>query len=105
MDVDVVSTLIDMYAKCGDLMNASKMFEKILKWDFFFLNALIVGYAQIYMPGRLWLFTIVVADVNPTSVTMVLPASAQLATLQPGKHIHHILTRCGFKSHAASISL
>ena len=31
MDVDVVSTLIDVYAKCGDLMNASKMFHKIPK--------------------------------------------------------------------------
>ena len=46
MDVDVVSTLIDMYEKCGDLMNASKIFEKIPKWDFILSNALIVGYDQ-----------------------------------------------------------
>ena len=31
MDVYEASTLIEMYAKCGDLMNASKIFDKIPK--------------------------------------------------------------------------
>ena len=53
----------------------------------------------MYMPRRICHFTIVVVDVNPTSITMVLRASAQLVALQQGNLIHHIVIRCGFKSH------
>ena len=43
-------------------------------------------------------FTITVADVNPTLVTMVsvLLVSVQLAAFHQGKLIHHIVIRCGF---------
>ena len=46
MDFYVVSTCIDMNAKCGDLMNVRKMFEKFSKWNFVSLNALIATYSQ-----------------------------------------------------------
>eukprot|EP00253_Pinus_taeda_P027150 PITA_27150 len=97
MDVYVESALIDMYAKCGDLDNARKMFDKIPKRDVASWNALIAGYAQNgYVGESLALYNqMQLADVKPTSVTMVsvLPACAQLATLQQGKIIHHTVIR------------
>ncbi|XP_057849662.2 pentatricopeptide repeat-containing protein At4g02750 [Cryptomeria japonica] len=45
-DVMVVSALIDMYAKCGRVWKAHKLFDKTPQRNVFSWNALISGYAQ-----------------------------------------------------------
>eukprot|EP01018_Ginkgo_biloba_P022532 Gb_14918 [translate_table: standard] len=45
-DVFVGSALVDMYAKCGSIENASDVFEKMPKRDIVSWNAMIAGYAQ-----------------------------------------------------------
>eukprot|EP01018_Ginkgo_biloba_P039899 Gb_02544 [translate_table: standard] len=46
LDIYVRSALISMYAKCGCIDNARKMFDKISERDVVSWNAMIAGYAQ-----------------------------------------------------------
>eukprot|EP01018_Ginkgo_biloba_P030291 Gb_23126 [translate_table: standard] len=101
-DVFVGSALIDMYAKCGRVDDAQKVFDKMPVRDVVSWNAVIAGYAQNGHANKaLTLFNqMQLADVKPSSVTMasVLPACAHLTALQQGKCIHDIVTRSGFES-------
>eukprot|EP01018_Ginkgo_biloba_P034802 Gb_21843 [translate_table: standard] len=45
-DVFVGSALVDMYAKCGSIEDASKVFEEMPKRDVVSWNAMIIGYAM-----------------------------------------------------------
>lgn len=44
-DVYIVSTLVDMYSKCGNMQDSQLMFERAPKRDFVTWNAMICGYA------------------------------------------------------------
>lgn len=44
-DVYVASTLVDMYAKCGDLKDALSMFDRMPNRDLVSWNAIVCGYA------------------------------------------------------------
>ncbi|GAB2235508.1 hypothetical protein Droror1_Dr00025933 [Drosera rotundifolia] len=44
-DAYIVSTLVDMYSKCGSMQESSLLFGKALKRDFVTWNAMICGYA------------------------------------------------------------
>ncbi|PKA52025.1 Pentatricopeptide repeat-containing protein [Apostasia shenzhenica] len=45
-DVFISSTLVDMYAKSGNMQDSQLMFEKMLERDFVSWNAIICGYAN-----------------------------------------------------------
>lgn len=84
-DVSVGTALVDMYAKCGNIEVAARLFDKISKRDAVTWNAMIAGYAQNgHAAKALTLFhEMQLAGVQPNSVTMtcVLPACAHLAAL------------------------
>jgi pentatricopeptide repeat protein len=42
----VGNSLVDMYAKCGSMENACKVFNKLPSWDVVSWNALLGGYAM-----------------------------------------------------------
>ncbi|KNA19523.1 hypothetical protein SOVF_059620 [Spinacia oleracea] len=44
-DVYIVSTLVDMYSKCGNMQDSQLMFERAVERDFVTWNAMICGYA------------------------------------------------------------
>ncbi|MQL72488.1 hypothetical protein Taro_004811 [Colocasia esculenta] len=46
LDVCVSGALVDMYCRCGDLVSARKVFEKISEKDVAIWNSLISGYAR-----------------------------------------------------------
>ncbi|KAL2557109.1 Pentatricopeptide repeat-containing protein [Forsythia ovata] len=51
-DVYVLSVLITMYMKCGDLVSAKRVFDRFLHKDIVMWNSMITGYAQHGLGGE-----------------------------------------------------
>jgi pentatricopeptide repeat protein len=100
-DVFVRSSLVDMYAKCGNLEDAHQVFDKMSQRDLVSWNVMISSYAQNGICDEaLQLFRDMgVAGVMPDSATVVsvLPACAGLEALQQGKEIHHYAIKFRFE--------
>ncbi|KAL5826309.1 hypothetical protein ACOSQ4_018106 [Xanthoceras sorbifolium] len=88
----LVTALLDMYVKCGDVGDARLVYDELSTIDVVSWTAMIVGYVQNGHPGKaLKLFMDKKwPDVFPGSVTIssVLSACAQLGNLNLGKTIH-----------------
>jgi pentatricopeptide repeat protein len=101
-DFVVQSALADVYAKCGILEDARKLFDKMCQRDVVSWTAMITGYAQNgYSVEALNLFKeMKLAGVKPDCKTFagVLPACAKLASLEQGMEIHEEITGSGFQS-------
>lgn len=101
-DVAVENVLINMYGKCGSLVDACKVFEKMFEWDVVSWNALISIYAQhVHGKETFQLFQQMQQEgVQPDKVSFlsVLSACASLADLKVGKMIHTNVMSCGFGS-------
>eukprot|EP01018_Ginkgo_biloba_P008748 Gb_09146 [translate_table: standard] len=101
-DVFVASTLIAMYDKCGSIVDARNVFDKMAQRDAVVWNALIAAYSQNgFCDEALTLFCeMELASEKPDSVTIasILPACAHLAALQEGQKIHQFAIRSGFES-------
>ncbi|KAJ7534651.1 hypothetical protein O6H91_13G104200 [Diphasiastrum complanatum] len=101
-DVIVGSTLVDMYAKCGSIEDARRVFNNMHERDVVSWNAMIAGYAQQCLGKEaLNLYEQMKQDgVQPTIVTYVvlLKACASIAALEEGKQIHSDIIKSGFES-------
>ncbi|KAJ6750018.1 hypothetical protein OIU85_000627 [Salix viminalis] len=53
LDNFVCSTLVDMYAKCGMIDNAKKLFDRMPKKDLVTRTVMIAGYAECGKPKRI----------------------------------------------------
>eukprot|EP01018_Ginkgo_biloba_P018799 Gb_11545 [translate_table: standard] len=99
-DVVVGTALVDMYANCGSLDMARRIFDKMSKRNVVSWSAMIAGYAHSGHANEalLLLNKMQLQDIKPDFVTMVsvLPACAQLSALQQGKRIHGYIIRNGF---------
>eukprot|EP01018_Ginkgo_biloba_P037424 Gb_17094 [translate_table: standard] len=104
-NVYVANALIDMYAKCGSVEDASLVFDRMSTRDVVSWTAMIAGYAQNGYPVEaLSLFhKMLFAEVEPNSITMlsVLSACAHLRALPQGKWIHDFINRSGFETDVA----
>eukprot|EP00253_Pinus_taeda_P001294 PITA_01294 len=102
LDVFVGNSLIDMYAKCGNIEVARQLFDGMSKRNVVSWSAMIAGYAQHGQAKQaLALFNeMQLTDVKPNSITMVcvLSSYAQLGALQQGKWIHDYITRSGLET-------
>ncbi|GLT28612.1 hypothetical protein SLA2020_035320 [Shorea laevis] len=85
------SALIGMYGKCGDLLSARRVFDRMQKRDVVTWNAMITGYAQNGMSDEaIKLFqSMKEAVVKPdmTTLASVLPACGSIGALDIGKWI------------------
>ncbi|PON97610.1 Tetratricopeptide-like helical domain containing protein [Trema orientale] len=91
-DIYVNNSLIDLYFKCGIVIYAKNVFEKMPKVDVVSWNVMISGYVEVgnYF-GALGIYdSMKEAGVRPDAITFtsVLPACSQLAALEKGKEIH-----------------
>ncbi len=81
-----------MYAKCGSLEDAWRMFNKMVSCDVVSWNAMIWGHAKSRQAQKaLQLFhRMQQEDVQPNSVTLVgvLNACVSIEALEEGKHAH-----------------
>ncbi|GAB4836158.1 Pentatricopeptide repeat-containing protein At1g11290, chloroplastic [Ancistrocladus abbreviatus] len=92
--------VMNLYAKCREVHDAYKMFDKMPEKDVVSWNAIIAGYAQNgYAKVALELMVRMQDEgERPDSVTMVtvLPACADMSSLMMGKSIHGYVVRAGF---------
>ncbi len=98
-DVFVGSSLVDMYAKCGHMEDALRVFNKMPSRDVVTWSALILGHVK-YGQGQkaLELFRQMQQEgVEPNPVTFigVLNACASLIALEEGRCVHEQMIRCG----------
>ncbi|KAJ7530982.1 hypothetical protein O6H91_14G027300 [Diphasiastrum complanatum] len=101
-DIFVGSAIVDMYAKCGSLDEALKMFRKLSKRDVVAWTALISGYAEHGEGQKAFLFfeKMKQEGLKPTKVTYlsILKACASISNLNQGKIIHAELLEKGLQN-------
>ncbi|XP_059069475.1 pentatricopeptide repeat-containing protein At3g24000, mitochondrial-like [Cryptomeria japonica] len=91
-DIIVGNTLVDMYAKCGNIDKARKLFDRMQQRDIISWNAMIAGYAHNeFVEKALETFKqMQLTGVKPNSSTLasILPACAKMGALDQGIDIH-----------------
>ncbi|KAK9101856.1 hypothetical protein Sjap_019110 [Stephania japonica] len=99
--VFVGSNLVDMYAKCGLLSDARKVFNYIPDRNVVAWNSMIVGYVQNGMNEEATevFYDMRVDGVEPTRVTVasLLTASANLVVVEEGKQGHALAVLVGLE--------
>ncbi|KAM0918405.1 hypothetical protein ACQ4PT_008952 [Festuca glaucescens] len=95
----IAAAMLDMYAKCGEVEDARRVFDDLTSVDLVLWTTMIVGYTQNGSPlDALLLFVDKkFARIVPNSVTIatVLSASAQLRSLSLGRSIHGMSVKLG----------
>ncbi|XP_057854814.2 pentatricopeptide repeat-containing protein At1g11290, chloroplastic-like [Cryptomeria japonica] len=101
-DIVVGNALVDMYAKCGSIVKAHELFDRMPQRDVISWNTMIGGYAQNgFVEKALETFKQMrLAGVKPDSTTFacVLPTCAKMGALEQGMDIHQIIMEGGFFS-------
>lgn len=91
-DVLLQTTLLDVYAKCGELDDACKLFDEMGLRDVTCWNAIIAGLAQGNRPDEALKFFKEMRDVGfkPNGITVLgaLSACAQLGAVQEGENVY-----------------
>lgn len=104
-DVVVGTGLVNLYAKCGIIDIAHKLFERLSGRDVASWTAIIGGYSQNSHHYEALTFFIEMQDhgIKPDSITLagILPACSNLMALEQGKQIHGYAIRNGFGSDVA----
>lgn len=98
-EISVANSLIDMYAKSGNSVDASNLFYRMDLRDIVSWNIMVANYAQngLELEAIEFVRQMKVHGLVPNSVTFtnVLPACARMFALQIGKEIHARLIRTG----------
>jgi pentatricopeptide repeat protein len=101
-DVFVGSSLVDMYAKCGSLEDAQRVFSKMPTQDAVTWIVMILGHVKCGQGQKaLELFRKMQQEgVRPDSVTFVgvLNACASIVALEEGRHVHEQIIETGCNS-------
>ncbi|XP_059067676.1 pentatricopeptide repeat-containing protein At2g13600-like [Cryptomeria japonica] len=100
VDVVVVTALIDMYAKCGSIQKAHKLFDKMPQQNVVTWTAVIAGYTQNGLVEKALetFMQMQLTGIVPDSSTYssILPACAKLGVLEQGIQIHQRIVESGF---------
>ncbi|KAL8166703.1 hypothetical protein V2J09_008202 [Rumex salicifolius] len=101
-DLFTMTGAMNMYAKCREVPDAYKVFDRMPNRDLVCWNAMIAGFAQ---NGRARMALELIARMQvegqrPDSVTIVtvLPSASSTGSLKVGKSIHGYTVRSGFSS-------
>lgn len=96
----IMTALVDMYAKCGGIIDARKGFDYLQEPDMVLWTSMIGGYIQngeneeaLSLYGRMEM-----EGVLPNELTMasILKACSSLAALEQGRQIHARIVKYGF---------
>ncbi|KDP27196.1 hypothetical protein JCGZ_19895 [Jatropha curcas] len=97
----VGSSLIGLYGKCGDIIDASKVFDEITQRDVVVYTSIITEYARLRDHRAYEAFKFACnmqqEKLDPNRVTLVslLQTSAQLEVLREGRSVHGYAVRRG----------
>ncbi|KAH9317133.1 hypothetical protein KI387_018902, partial [Taxus chinensis] len=101
LNVDLASSLVDMYAKCRRIKDARQLFDRISERDAVLWTSLISGYAHNGKGEQaLELFRDMIyagEHCNQFTYSSVLVACADLVALESGRQIHSYILRIGFE--------
>eukprot|EP01018_Ginkgo_biloba_P032396 Gb_27797 [translate_table: standard] len=101
-NVVIGNTLVDMYAKCGDVERARQMFNEMAERDGVSWNAMIAGYSRHAhdVEALKLLRDIQQAGIKMTQFTFtsILNTCANMLLLKQGKQVHAHIIRTGFES-------
>ncbi|XP_010243611.1 PREDICTED: pentatricopeptide repeat-containing protein At1g11290, chloroplastic [Nelumbo nucifera] len=101
-NVFAMTAVVNMYAKCRQIGEACKMFDRMPQRDLVAWNAIIAGYAQNNCARRALELVVQMQQEGqrPDSITIVsiLPACADIGSLRIGKAVHGYVIRAGFQS-------
>ncbi|XP_048320484.2 pentatricopeptide repeat-containing protein At2g33680 [Ziziphus jujuba] len=96
----IMTALVDMYAKCGNTIDARKGFDYLKEPDIVLWTSMIGGYVQNgENEEALSLYCRMQGEgIMPNELTMasILKACSSLAALEQGKQIHACSIKCGF---------
>ncbi|KAI3824167.1 hypothetical protein L1987_05616 [Smallanthus sonchifolius] len=94
--ISVSNALITMYSKCGNLVDARRVFDKMPEHNTVTFNSLITGYAQHGFPMEaLHLFDhMIETSINPTSITFIsiLSACAHTGKVKEGRKYFSLMS-------------
>ncbi len=101
-DLFVASSLIDMYAKCGSIEDAQRVFDRMPTRDVAAWNAMLLGHVRGGQGQEALLLSQKMQQegVKPDSITFVgvLNACASVVALVEGRDIHEQIIQRGFES-------
>jgi pentatricopeptide repeat protein len=101
-DVFVGSSLVDMYAKCGSMEDAERVFNKMLSRDVVTWTTMILGYVKCGQGSKaLELFQQMQQEgvqSDPVTFVGVLNACASMVGLEEGRHAHEQIIQSGYES-------
>lgn len=99
-----MTAVVNLYAKCRQIEDAYKMFERMPQRDLVSWNTVVAGYAQNGFARRAVQVVLQMQEAGqkPDSITLVsvLPAVADLKALRIGRSIHNYAFSVGFESMA-----
>ncbi|KAL5547133.1 hypothetical protein UlMin_006820 [Ulmus minor] len=102
LNLFAMTSVVNMYAKCRQIGDAHKMFDRMPERDLVSWNTIIAAHAQNgHAKMALDLFIqLQVEGQKPDSITIVtvIPAIADIKSLRIGKSIHGYVVRAGFES-------
>ncbi|OWM91202.1 putative pentatricopeptide repeat-containing protein At5g52630 [Punica granatum] len=100
-DIQVITSLIDAYAKCANIEAARKVFETCPVGDIVALTSMIAAYAQLGQGEEAVKLYVKLLDMgikpDPFVCSSVLNACATLSAYEQGKQVHVHITKFGFK--------
>ncbi|KAL2920485.1 hypothetical protein RDABS01_011976 [Bienertia sinuspersici] len=97
-DVFVLNALVDMYAKCGDIVKARKVFDKIASKDLVSWNSMILGYIHHGLLAKAMeiFHNMLKAGFEPDHVTISTIVSKS-SSLRIGSELHGWVLRQGLE--------
>lgn len=100
VDIFVENALVNMYAKCGNLQEARRVFDRLQKLDIVIWSTMLEAYAeQGELEEVLMLFTRMQQDsMKPDKVIFgaTLKVCTKLAALEWGRYLHSLVIENGF---------
>ncbi|PIN03670.1 hypothetical protein CDL12_23802 [Handroanthus impetiginosus] len=105
-EIFIGNALVTMYAKCGQILDADKMFDEMPHEDLVSWNAILSGYAQ---EGSYGLETILGfikmvkggMNLDHVSFTSVISACGRERNLDFGKQVHALSMKRGYSNHVS----